>query len=65
MSRDSLFFQRGAGYNECRLETIDLIPPDSRVECGEQPSAHRQQPHDTASTTEYVTAEPHMNADQL
>jgi len=25
MSRDSLFFQRGAGYNECRLETIDLI----------------------------------------
>jgi hypothetical protein len=29
MSRDSLFFERGAGYNECRLETIDLIPPDS------------------------------------
>ena len=29
MSRDSLFFQRGAGYNECRLETIDLIPADS------------------------------------
>jgi hypothetical protein len=29
MSRDSLFFERGAGYNECRLETIDLIPPDA------------------------------------
>ena len=55
MSRDSLFFLKGAGYNECRLETTDLIPPDSHPKrrllgCGDKSLDHRMQPLSGDST---------------
>src|SRR6266508_525972 len=67
MSRDSLFFARGAGYNECRLETIHprdhsriLIRtnPDAAKDKGDIPSPAVEQPAGCMIRLAYCNMQP-------